>query len=54
MKKGQGLPFDVLEELLEIIYSNLVNNLQMFTVFQFELNFLLVISEINQCTSRIN
>ena len=41
MKKGQGLPFEVLVKLLEIIYFSI------FTVWQFQFIFFLAINLIN-------
>ena len=40
MKKGQGLPFEVLGKLLEIMYFYI------FTVWQFQFIFFLVISDV--------
>ena len=41
MKKGQGLPFEVLVKLLEIIYFSI------YTVWQFQFIFFLAINLIN-------
>ena len=48
MKKGQGLPLEVLGKLLEIIYFSI------FTVWQFQIILFLVISEIIKLIHKIN
>ena len=47
MKEGQG-PFEVLGNLLEIIYFSI------FTVFQFQIIFFLLIRKIIKLTHKIN
>ena len=48
MKTGQGLSFEVLGKLLEIIYFSI------FTVWHFQFIFFLVISEIIKLIHKIN